>query len=194
MQRPGFTLLEIVVVASAFSIIFLISTTVYSNAIRNQRIVQTTQRVGSDGRYLIETLARAVRTKFLNYDFYDANGSSTGIDSGDQNVLAVIDRDGSSTCFVLYAGKIQSTKAATCTGPSSIDDPADFDDITPTDLTIVDFKVYAFPATNPYGQVSAGRPDVQPHVTLYLHSRVSEGGRTADSKIQTTVTSRQMLR
>src|SRR5689334_4987371 len=98
MKRAGFTLVELLIVAAGFAVIFLVATTVYANATRNQRLVSSTQRVSSDARYIIETLAREARTKTFDYSFYDNSPATpvAGIDAGDNTVLAVQDGDGTS--------------------------------------------------------------------------------------------------
>ncbi len=187
MQRRGFTLIELLIVTAAFSVIFLVATTVYSRSFQQQKHILATQRNSSDARYLMETIARAARIGTIYYPYYGVTDTTTATDSPlrtAQTSLAVANEDGTINCFLLSAGKIKLS-----TSTSQVCDAATAVDITPTDVTITGFYAYMMPTTNPF-QTTAPAVDVQPHVTLQLRTQVTQGREVISSTLNTTVTSR----
>jgi len=178
-HRQGFTLIELLIVAASFSVIFLVATTVYSNAFRSHRTIQSKQESSADVRYLMETIARAIRTSTINYAYTDyASGITNPLPN---DALSLVASDGSTPCYYLHSNKLYFG-AADC-------DAAHGTDITPAEIQIININFYINPLTDPY-DTTATTPNMQPHVTIALESEVILRGSRTSSFQQTTVTSR----
>lgn len=110
--RPGFTLIEILLAMGIFSTTLLIVINIFVSSSRLQQRAVVGQRMTGDARYTIETMARAVRSGIVDYNFYadplpvdlspyDLPDSARDIgDSGrPHHILATIDQDGNRTIF-----------------------------------------------------------------------------------------------
>ncbi len=147
-RRSGFTLIELMIVTAVFSLVALVATTVITRIQTTQRQILGKQRVVADGRYVLETVARAVRQQLINYPYYGSAGPA-----GSQTVLALKDSTNVETCY-RYNGaatppsiEIMSGAGVTnCTGGI-------WTDITPADLVIDDFHVYLSPGSDPFQPV-----------------------------------------
>ena len=156
MARKGFTLLEIIIVAASFAVIFLVATTVYTNAFRQQRKVESTQRVSSDTRYLMETMARAIRINGIRYNWYQtlANKSQVNADitQGGVKYLALESATGVRTCFALdiLVHKIKLVNDCPDIPAVANDFFQAAIDITPQDVVVDELTFYVFPRSDPF--------------------------------------------
>ncbi len=106
-SRRGFTLVEILLVMGIFSTTLLLVTNIFVGSTRLQQRTIVTQRLTGDARFTLETIARAVRTGTVDYDFYYGRtpyvSVEDAIDIHDPkaplHVLATIDQDGNRTIF-----------------------------------------------------------------------------------------------
>lgn len=149
-MRRGFTLVELLVVTAAFAVVFLVATTVYTRAFRDQRTTQSRQRNTSDNRYLIETLARAIRTGTIDYTFYEEleqNGVETADASHHQ--LALLNANGTPVCFG-FNGATQKIRSTTSCNSSVRDIPSSATDITPADVVIEQLSIFIRPGSDPF--------------------------------------------
>lgn len=149
--RSGFTLIELLIVAAVFSMTALVATTVVTRIQTTQRQILGKQRLVADGRYVLETLARAVRQGSIDYGYYtQAAGGGTTALRGPQNVLAVINQTGPSNsaqylCFRLQGNILQSTAGTTSCSAAST-----WNNITPADVIINNFAVWVTPRSDPF--------------------------------------------
>lgn len=60
--KKGFTLIEIIVAAALFSLISLAITNLFISAIKGQRQITSLQAVQENGRYLMESISKEIRT------------------------------------------------------------------------------------------------------------------------------------
>lgn len=72
-RARGFTLLEILVVLGLFSLLGVVIINVYLMALSAQRQTSYRQKTLSNIRYIIETIARQVRTSEIDYNYYIDN-------------------------------------------------------------------------------------------------------------------------
>jgi prepilin-type N-terminal cleavage/methylation domain-containing protein len=68
--RKGFTLVEVIIASSLFSIVSLIGVGIFINVIRIQRRIYLENAIYEDGRFLMERLAREVRQNAIDYEEY----------------------------------------------------------------------------------------------------------------------------
>ena len=123
-MRRGFTLIEMLVVAAGFFLLFLIATTVFISVQSYQRGVSAKQRLAADGRYILEAMARSVRLGTIDYSFY---GNEVTVPT-DQ--LAVIDSNGDTVCYHPNGPAIYIDDD--CNGGEAL---------TPSDLLVENFKI-----------------------------------------------------
>lgn len=142
MHRRGFTLIELLVVASIFALTVLLATTVFAGIQSRQRAVHSQERVTSDGRYILETIARSIRTSSINYSIY-AQGAAGAY----ENQISLVDSNGSITCYhvnVADSTLLLTTAAnADCSGGTT-------NNMTPNDMQVVNLQFAITPKSDPF--------------------------------------------
>ena len=133
-MRRGFTLIEMLVVASVFSLLFLIATTVFTSVQSYQRGISAKQRLAADGRYILEAISRSVRLGTIDYSIY-GNDVTVPTDK-----LAVIDSNGDTVCYHLDSQAVYIDD--NCNGGEAL---------TPSDLLVENFEIIIRPRSDPYG-------------------------------------------
>ena len=159
-QQSGFTLMEVVVAASIFSLVMLLSVSLYANVTRNQRRVQSLTKVQDDARFVLETLAQSVRLDAVDYRAYlDPNGDGVYADYRNLGLAEeyLVTTSGAERRYFrrLTAGSrgylavcLATTNPNFCNTPGS---PAgNFRDITPANINITAFRVFIAPSSDPY--------------------------------------------
>lgn len=68
--KKGFTLVEVLIAASIFTIVSLIGVTIFVNVIRIQRRVSLENAIYEDARVMMERIAREVRENTVDYEEY----------------------------------------------------------------------------------------------------------------------------
>lgn len=66
-RNPGFTLVEVLVTVSIFTVVLLVSTGVFININSLQQQSGNIQKLQNEGRYILERLAKEVRSRELDY-------------------------------------------------------------------------------------------------------------------------------
>jgi len=69
-QKSGFTLVEVLIAASIFTVVSLIAVTVFVNVIRIQRRVVLENAIYEDSRVMMERISREVRENTVDYEEY----------------------------------------------------------------------------------------------------------------------------
>lgn len=137
----GFTLIELLITAAIFSTAALLATTVFSNIQSTQRRVQGQQRVNADGRYVVETIARSIRTGNINYAMF----TNSFVSSNPTNIISTIDQNGSITCYRLNGDKVQIYPNA----PADCPDNSSWIPFTPDDLQVEALSFFIQPLSDP---------------------------------------------
>lgn len=176
IKQRGFTLIEAVVAAGIFIIIFVLVIDLAVIFTRNpQRIIRQKQ-IETDVNYLMEKAAQKIRISNIDYDTYDLLG--TPISNPDDFVYLINDSDGSFSISKSSGDILLNT------------DPLN------SNKTVIDqFIVYVNPIDNPFcnnfetGAYIACLSDTQPRVTMaILAHHVDDANITFN--IQTTISSR----
>lgn len=146
-SRAGFTLIELLIVTAVFSLTALLAVTVFSNIQTSQRGIEARQRVVSDGRYVLETLARSARTSRINYAYYGLFDNPEPY-----KMLSLLDDQNTVTCY--FKGSPGGRPAIQVLTPAPTNcipgDPSDWQTITPEDLRVDEFQVYIKPQSDPF--------------------------------------------
>lgn len=156
----GFTLIELLIVAAIFSTAALMATTVFSNIQTRQRQIQGQQRVTSDGRYVMESIARSVRTGSINYAIY-TNGVYPNVINGlPTNTVSMIDQQNVVTCYkwensALWVITPATTQCATSSGSA-------WTQINPTDLRVDSLQFLVTPKSDAFRPVPRASIDCTP--------------------------------
>jgi prepilin-type N-terminal cleavage/methylation domain-containing protein len=68
--KKGFTLVEVIIATSIFSVVSLIGVGIFVNVIRIQRRIYLEDAIYEDGRFMMERLAREIRQNTVDYEEY----------------------------------------------------------------------------------------------------------------------------
>ena len=177
-MKNGFTLLEIVVAASVFSIAVGAMVSLFMFAIQGQRNAIARQNLVENTRFAIERMARQIRLATR-----DESGSCLGA-GNDGSTFAF---SGSSLTFLDYRNPARCVTYDVQAGKIVMQQDAE----DPVDLTSNDIIINNLEFT-----VQGERKDdgVQPRVTIFVGATASGGNpQTAPAlKIQTTVSVRNL--
>ena len=69
-RKKGFTLVEVIIASSIFTIVSLIGVTVFVNVTRIQKRISLENAMYEDGRFMMERLAREIRENTVDYEEY----------------------------------------------------------------------------------------------------------------------------
>ncbi len=194
----GFTLMEIVVAMVIFTLATVIIAEIFINVQRAQQRVKDTQLATTELRYLMDVLAREVRSDVLDYTTTGAGCSNpVGTLTDSSSTLSLCSGEDKSVVF----RHAQDTDCGTGYAGGCVQierDGGGFRAITSPQLSIDSLTFYPNPLTNPFPTSGAGAttPDVQPSVTMVVKSS-SLNLRLQDRKpfyLQTTVTARTYAR
>lgn len=137
-NRAGFTLIELLIVAALFSITALIASSVFIDVQSSQRSTQIQQRTASDGRTILETMARSVRTGMVYYGSGDITNPSTS--------LTTVDQTGTTTCYRWSSNQVQVRTSTTTTDCSDVS----WISFTPSILSIDKLQFSFTPRSDPF--------------------------------------------
>jgi len=70
LKGSGFTLVEVIIASSVFTIVSLIGVTVFVNVTRIQRRIALENAIYEDGRFMMERIAREIRENTIDYEEY----------------------------------------------------------------------------------------------------------------------------
>ncbi|MBI5405195.1 MAG: prepilin-type N-terminal cleavage/methylation domain-containing protein [Candidatus Kerfeldbacteria bacterium] len=155
MNRRGFTLLEIVVAASLFSIVMLTATGLFVATTRTQKRVQSLTKVQGDARFIVESVAQSVRIDGIDYT--TMTPPSTALVYGVK--LITKNATGDRTFYRLYQNGTRpvigacvrlATDVATKCTPTSNLDISGYTDITPASISVTTFNVTIAPDSDPF--------------------------------------------
>ena len=189
--KKGFTLIEMLVAVSIFTIASLAATDLYIASNRAQRAVRAREKLQNEARVAMEYMAREGRAGVVDYASYGG-----GVPIGG-NELKLIDREGNSELFKLSSG------AGECS-PSShpcllVCDALDCSPLTSKNIFADELKFYIAPLADPFlfnpvsGEYAA---NLAPRITIFFKMRTASNlpEENAELTAQTTVTSRAYKR
>jgi prepilin-type N-terminal cleavage/methylation domain-containing protein len=82
-NREGFTLVEVIIAASIFTVVSVLAVVVFVNVMRIQRRIMLENAIYEDARFLMERIAREIRQNTIDYEeYYRFSGSEAGADYG----------------------------------------------------------------------------------------------------------------
>ncbi len=144
-SRAGFTLIELLITAAIFSVASLLGASVFTRVQNTQRTLQNQQRLNTDGRYVIETIARSIRTGSINYAQFNNAIISNPIDSAAGVYFSTVDQLGVVTCY-----RRNSATVEVAVGASVDCATASWVAFTPDDLQVDALRFSVYPETDPF--------------------------------------------
>lgn len=202
-MRKGFTLMELMTVIGVFSILSLLIIAIHGQVTSLQRRTTAEQKVISDTRYALETMANALRIGTVYYAGYKKDNSDNfdasicGITSPG-SIVYLIDEDEERVkyAFTPPSGSVNGYITKTFFGArgSAQETAPTSARLTAKDLSIRSFTVSIQPLCNPYNKDCVASVPTnlrQPLVTLSIGVDVPiKGGGTQTRYVQTAVSSR----
>lgn len=152
-QHSAFTLIELLITASIFSVAALLATTVFSNIQHTQRKIQNQQRINADGRYVIETIARSIRTGSVNYGMF----TNSVISPNPATAISTIDQDGKVTCY-RWNDPNKTVEVASNTG-ASCPTTSSWIAFTPDDVQVDTLNFFVTPTSDPFRPIPRSNGD-----------------------------------
>ncbi|MCX6785804.1 MAG: type II secretion system protein [Candidatus Komeilibacteria bacterium] len=197
-NKKGFTLVEVVVALSIFAIATTYSIDLFVQSNTIQKRTANIQRVMADARYGLEVMAREVRLGNIDYNYANYSRDAGGNLTWPQAELAIRDADNQPIRFRRNEVEAGRFALQVCSG-QDVCNAADWLDITPAELSVVNLAFYIAPGKDPFAWDAAlvdYPADVQPHVTIVLETKslLHDLPTEKISHLQTTVTSRKYLR
>ena len=181
-NQKGFTLMEILVSLSVFTLSTLAITSVYMATLKAGRKTITLTRIQRESQLIMEVLAKKIRTSRVDYNYdYDADVIPDGGPGiiGDEIELALIDL--TSSTYVFKFDSVNNTMTI------SVDGSAD-KTIPMSDVEITDLKFYINPPTNPWSLDAP--PPSEPYVMMVMDISSTRGEYTESLTVQQTVPQR----
>lgn len=207
----GFTLVEMLVAVSIFSVVVIASTDIFIRTQRAQRQAAALEKVQDTTRFLLTRIAQELRTGHIDYEYYKTSltadphtiTSDTAIAS---ETLAIKNTDGKTLLFTVrqkdhtdFGGVCGSDeKTAPCL-VLAVPDTNQHERATPEGYTIQKLAFYITPPVDSLAIDNALNDypsDIQPRVTLMLSARGDLPGisKPIDLSVQTTLSSREYVR
>jgi len=150
-KQSGFTLIEMIIAVAIFSLVLIAATNIYLIINNSQRKVVTLQKIQEDVRFLFDAISQDIRLGSINYEFYQDEEIPLHPDRADRldnTVLAMIDQDREQVYYRLNdtGDKIQYCSGQDC----DLAVPADWDDITPDQVEILNLSFLVYPSADPF--------------------------------------------
>lgn len=176
----AFTLLETIVAIGIFVLISGVVIDIFLTSGRTERQGVARQQVVSSARVALEIITRELRLGAPEHFHFGLVASP---------VLSVRRSDGLVSQYG-FSPSLIPNQLAVCTGLPCLN--ADFRALTIARAQVVDFKVYTWPASDPFAP--GATVNEQPRTTIALTVRSGRPGETVTTTVQTTVVSRRYVR
>lgn len=204
----GFTLMEIIIVVAIFSITVVVAIDLFLTYTKLQKRASVEQTLGSDARFITESVARQFRLGTIDYNYYAdpdgdpftsdaiAIGATPVKDTSGNSILAIVDQGG---------GKLRYRFQQDANGVGRIelcsDTCASWATITPNTIDVDRVDFYLAPSRNPF-QLIDPIPQVgskyysneQPRLTIVLQTTSLDEKPPVVTNFQTTIVSRLYVR
>lgn len=213
MRTRGFTLVEMLIAVSIFSVIAVVSMDIFIRAQRAQRAASALEKVQDVTRFIVTRMAQEFQTGHIDYGYYN---TALGITISDAPItsetLALKNSDDTTLLFRKEENGICGNTDATSPCMTMVFDPRtaaspsginQSERITPDGYTIQKLAFYITPGKDSLTVDMAGEPplndypsDLQPRITIMMTVRGTVAGlrEPITFPIQTTLSSREYVR
>ncbi|MBI2552537.1 prepilin-type N-terminal cleavage/methylation domain-containing protein [Candidatus Uhrbacteria bacterium] len=191
-SNRGFTLMEMLVALTLFSVVVTVTTDLFFTFQRTSRRTENLESVVASGRLMMEQIAREARQGTIDYDWYARQSIDLSARAA-QPVLALRDREGGQVQFEFDENLGTLMMSRRGGNPESLNSP---------DTAVLRNAYFSItPASDPFQFISdqddprAGQfgADIQPRVTILLALRTAalRGQQNyLEYDLQTTISSR----
>lgn len=151
LNNSGFTLAELLVSVSVFAVMSVLISGVYLNANNLQQKVASFQRLQNDGRYIVEKLAKEIRSREIDFPL-QAVGTRLDFAEDRYGEIATVEFVGDEIIYSIFDGT------------NTYSEPLNAEDVA-----VVEAKFSIMPINDPFTKVPEA--DMQPRVTILLQLR-----------------------
>lgn len=193
-RRKGFSIIELLVVVSIFSMASLMIAATFVSFSRLHRRVANAEVLGEDLRFVAELLVRAARNNIVDYPTLPGQFTTP------TSTLQLVSLTSTST---IRAQRF-TTSSATCAGLNasclalSLNGGGTWTPITGKNVAVDAFRVYITPTRSPFQPTGVGTYDNnnQPRVTFQIDASyvATSTAERATLSVQTSVSSRIYVR
>ena len=170
-KQCGFTLMEVLVSMSIFAIFTLAILSIHSVVLNASQNTLAENRVQQESQFIMDVLAKKIRTSRVDYYYYDENGN---IADNPQTELALTDLAGVDYIFSLVDGSLMISVDG--------DEPQP---IPAENTQIESINFYIYPTTFPFSLDSP--PETQPRVTVVMTASAEKGKGSSNITLQQTM-------
>lgn len=177
-KRPGFTLLEMLLVVLIFSMASVILSQTYIQITRLQRKVSNMAVLSQDMRFATELIVRTARNNYIDY-------SSQPLPLKSNDLL--LDTPDGKTIEITTSADCHDTTITQCLKLKDVDDT--WNPLTSHRVNVKNFDVYVRPQSDPFADTSINQ---QPMVTVNigLEYKAADARDSVTLQVQTAVSSR----
>lgn len=212
MRTRGFTLVEMLIAVSIFSVIAVMSMDIFIRAQRAQRAASALEKVQDVTRFIVTRMAQEFQTGHIDYGYYRASPTPADTTVSDTTIttktLALKNSDDTTLLFRKEENGICGTTDATSPCMTMVLDPSpsginQSERITPDGYTIQKLAFYITPGKDSLTVDMTGEPplndypsDLQPRITIMMTVKGTVAGlrEPITFPIQTTLSSREYVR
>ncbi len=211
-RRRGFTLVEMLVATSLFSVIVIASTDIFIRSQRMTRTASSIEKVQDITRFLMTRMVQEIQSSRIDYDYYTRLTADKQPESTDARIisrtLALKNSEGQDILFTTRpnAGGTDKTDfGSICVDPASpclifatTSPTQQSERATPDGYSVKSLRFLITPGKNPYAQDGSFdfTADAQPKVTIIMsvHGTLANNSNPIDLTVQTTVSPREYPR
>ena len=194
-RQRGFTLVEMMVAVTVFATASVIITDLFLSFNRTQRRAQSSQAIQNDARVLMANIVDKIRSSEIDYSVY------TPTVANPETELFLVANDGTNYVIrrsdTVFSNTVCPSAASTPCLEISADGGSTYSPMTSERLKVIGVQFYIAPIESPTVQSGGNFTyNVQPRVTftLGLQGVTSQAAEQGTTFIQTTVSSRVLLR
>jgi len=191
-NQKGFTLIEMLVVLAVFSTFLIVAMDLFLTINRVQRQTEVSERVLSENRFIMETMAQLARAGRIDYEAYP-DPTNPIANPADELIVRQGDEQVRLKQQTSFCPSSESTPCATI----SRDGGATWASITPRGMRVTNLKFIITPQLNPFYFDGADYlAQDQPQITIVfgLMSTREISGQDVEVNNQTTISMREYVR
>ena len=170
-KKKGFTIAEMLVAMGVFLIFSTVALGIYASTIKAQRKTVALSRIQREAQYLMEFIAKQIRTSTVDYAAYG------GTVTNPATALRLRDQK-NQTILLNYDGTAKTVTITVAGGPART--------LSSNTITVNSMNFYIIPTTSPFPGGGAA-PAGQPRVSVVLDLQGALANQSGDIILQQTV-------
>lgn len=183
-NKQGMTLVEALVAISVFSVLSMVVSSIFLNVNSLQRNTANFQRLQNDGRFIIEKLAREIRSREITYPVLEYNEDLI-FKKDENNEILLVCYDSVGKDLKYYITQNPNDVSADCIINGS--------NLNSDDIVVSNLSFYVWPVTEDAWGVEP-TTNLQPRVTILLKiendpTKINERNKQ-ELVLQTTISSK----